>query len=191
MYDMRDVELLYSSVWLHSSRSISFVCLTDEPTAPEGITIVPLEHPEWETKQSKVELFRPDLDLGRVLYIDLDTLVVGSLEDIYSYTGDFCMLADLEGKPQVCRGSGLMAWGSDVDWGIYEAFEALDDTVRQGVYRVGGGRSDQLFIHHHTPVRPHAFQSLWPGQVVGYKSEAGENARVVCYWGRGKPDRCR
>lgn len=190
-YDAECVRRLQRAVSRNVTRPFRFVCLTDE-LAVAGVETIALRHPEWVTKQSKMELFRPELELGRVFYLDLDTVVCGSLEDMLSYDGTFCMLGDLGGKPQQCRGSGVMAWAPGFGAGMYEAFCKLPPHVRDTTYRVGGGRSDQLFINHFMPVRPHVFQQFWPDQLASYKlhcrrrGRPPHNARIVCFHGRIK-----
>jgi hypothetical protein len=107
------------------------------------------------------------------------------------YDGDLCLLDDLAGTYQVNRGTGLMMWSDGFGAEMYEAFRDLDPAIRNDVYRVGGGRSDQLFINHHMPVEPHRFQTLWPGQIVSYKINCRNgipnNARIMCFHGKTKP----
>lgn len=70
-----------------------FVCLTDRPSAlPEDIETLPAACPvglkAWWTK---LRMFDGCLS-GRVLYLDLDTLVVGRLEPIVTYPSTFALI---------------------------------------------------------------------------------------------------
>lgn len=207
-YSALDADKLYRAVARNLERDFRFVCLTElsQNSFDENIKTVALEHPEWETKHSKLEMFRPYLleSWGRVLYLDLDTIILGSLEDIASYDGTFCMLDDFFMSPAL--GSGLMAWGPEIGSEIYFDFIATSVETRNTVYKIGGGRGDQLFIRHHTTTDPHLFQKLWPGQVISYKAHLRNDlcqgwadqapasmkeynprvARVVCFHGRPK-----
>jgi len=58
-----------------------FVCMSNVEVPCERI---PLEH-NWEGWWSKIELFRPGLFTGQVLYLDLDTVIVGSLEPLLKF----------------------------------------------------------------------------------------------------------
>jgi hypothetical protein len=86
-------------------RPFEFVCLTDQPeiviNADESIGVVRIPSfagvvPEngvgyW----SKVRLFDPLLGFhGRVLYIDLDTLLVAPLDPIVDFPADFALTED-------------------------------------------------------------------------------------------------
>ena len=68
----------------------NFYCLSnvDIPT----INVIPLKHnyPGW---WSKIELFRPDLPIeGRILYIDLDSLIVNDLSELANFDSKFAIL---------------------------------------------------------------------------------------------------
>jgi hypothetical protein len=59
-----------------------FVCLTDhDGPMPAGVERIALHH-RWPRYWSKVELFRPGLFTGPVLYLDLDTVVCGPIDDV-------------------------------------------------------------------------------------------------------------
>jgi hypothetical protein len=82
------VTKLQGMVSRHTSESVRFVCLTDRayllPKSVEKIAIaLPRGLKGW---WSKVELFNPSHGLtGRVLYLDLDTILVGDLDPIIHY----------------------------------------------------------------------------------------------------------
>lgn len=66
-----------------------FCCLSNNPDVPGYI---PLRH-NWPGWWSKIEVFRADIPFeGRILYLDLDVLITGSLYDIASYSAPiaFC-----------------------------------------------------------------------------------------------------
>ena len=77
---------------------VELVCLTDRPwQIPRGIRAIPIPSPAPGVKGwwSKVRLFDPRLKLsGRVLYLDLDVLVVGSLEKILAFPAPFALVPD-------------------------------------------------------------------------------------------------
>lgn len=160
----------------------NFRCLTDVPAIPAAIA-EPLVH-RWPGWWSKIELFRPGLFEGPVLYLDLDTLVVGDLSGIASYRGPFAMLADFyaakRGRKQ--GESGVMAWtpGNHTE-AIYRAY--CDNPITRG--------GDGPFIRRH--VKHEYLQDLYPGQLTSLKVHAPprtsngppEGARLVC--GHGRP----
>jgi hypothetical protein len=74
-----------------------FVCLTNrEDELPPDIETIPVDPPRnafaWWTK---LQLFKDDIGLsGRVLYLDLDTLLVGSLLPIVEYPAELALVPD-------------------------------------------------------------------------------------------------
>lgn len=91
------VERLASMVGRWLTRSHTFVCLTDQPNdLPAGVTAIPVARPRnMAAWWSKVQLFRPGLfDVGRVLYLDLDSIVVGSLDIVADYPAPAAFVPD-------------------------------------------------------------------------------------------------
>ena len=160
----------------HLPEPFRFVCLTDMAGIPP-VWAVSLVH-GWRGWFSKLELFRPGLFEGPVLYIDLDTLPVGDLTELASYRGPFGMLSDFY-QPRMAA-SGVMAWtpGPHTE-AIYHAFTKV--TKRPA------GRSDYWYAKN-APV-PERLQTLYPGQLVSFKAHARKGppagARLVC--GHGQP----
>lgn len=84
------------------------VCLTDQPDAmPPDVTPIKISLPPglfgwW----AKVELFNPAHGFqGRMLYLDLDVLVAGSLDVIVDYPAWFAIVPD--GAPNFKPSNGL------------------------------------------------------------------------------------
>lgn len=80
---------------------------------------------------------------GRVLYIDLDTVITGSLDGIADYSGPFAALS-AAGMANECRSSGInssvMSWDSltaptngAVHGLLLEAYEAVSTRLNAGV----------------------------------------------------------
>jgi hypothetical protein len=104
-----------------------FVCLSNQSIP--GVEVLPLEQ-DWPGWWSKMELFR--LELGPVLYLDLDTVIVGSLAQIMRHPHRFTTCSQyvqrIAAHPHMlpltrllC--SGVMAWeGARPD--LYEPFLA-------------------------------------------------------------------
>lgn len=80
---------------------------------------------------------------GRVLYIDLDTVITGSLDGIADYSGPFAALSPA-GMANECRSSGInssvMSWNSltaptngAVHGLLLEAYEVVSTRLNTGV----------------------------------------------------------
>ncbi len=154
-----------------------FVCLSD--VAQFGPTeAVALKH-EWQGWWSKVELFRRDVfeDGELVLYIDLDTLVVGDLSPLREYHGDFATLRDFY-TPSIAA-SGVMLWRAGMV-PLYEA--ALAEPIFPPPQH---GRSDLWWNGHVMP--DDYLQELFPRMFGSYKADGLEEGpgdfSVCCFHG--------
>jgi hypothetical protein len=119
-YTVEYVTRLEAMVAKHLDRPYRFVCLTDRPwLVPAHLESIPMV---WDRTQpgwwAKVRLFDPSLKLtGRVLYLDLDTLIVDDLTPIVEYPADFALVPHAgtfngrEGRAVVKRfNSSVMTW---------------------------------------------------------------------------------
>ena len=156
-----------------------FVCLTD---APGGMgqwgRRLQYGWPKW---WSKMELFRPGLFDGPVLYMDLDTLPVGDLSDLAGYTGQFAMISDLLRKTTLQ--SGVLAFTpGPLTWRFWEQWSANPAGYMKRY------RGDGEWLAVHVP-KADRLQNLYPGQIVSLKRDAKKaappKARLVC--GHGRP----
>jgi len=157
-----------------------------------GIEPVPLIH-RWPGWWSKIELFRPGLFEGPILYADLDTVILGALDDMvlgHRFTVLRNFWADRQGADRV--GSGLMAWDADLSV-IYREFCESSQLVMRD-YTTTERWGDQTFIKDHTPIEPERWQDKHPGRIFSYKRHvvpAGgrvpEGASVICYHGKPRP----
>lgn len=105
-YDHHWVNRLYRAVQKHLSVQHRFVCFTDDSS---GIACQTKPLPKglrgWNAKMA---LHRPVALSGKVLYLDLDTLIVDSLDFVAKYEGDFAILRDFYRADGY--GSGVMLW---------------------------------------------------------------------------------
>ena len=111
-YDASHVERLQKMVVEHLSSIHRFVCLSNVDVPCERISLTK----DWLGWWSKVELFRPGLFEGRVLYFDLDVTLVGGLDEIAHYPEPFAAIKDWL-RPTI--NSSVMVWDSGVADHIY------------------------------------------------------------------------
>jgi hypothetical protein len=80
------------------TRAFRFVCLTDQPEAVTAVGIEAIAVSRLAVSQAywhKLHLFNPAHRLtGRVLFLDLDVLVIGDLAPIVDYPAPFALAAD-------------------------------------------------------------------------------------------------
>jgi hypothetical protein len=127
------VRRLASMVHRWMDRPFRFVCLTDKVKPEFGPNVEPIRVPwtgEFRGWWAKTLLFDRMLGLsGRILYLDLDTLVVGPLAPILDFPAPFALIPHsgrFEGKGglQVVKrfNSSVMVWNAGEQSAIYDTF---------------------------------------------------------------------
>lgn len=163
---------------------VGFACLSDVEL-PSGISRIALEqdYPGW---WSKIEAFRV---VGPVLYMDLDTSIVGPLSPLLDVARAHKFVALRDFNPhQREMGSGLMSWSESMGY-LYKQFHRDPQGImrRCSTPRHWG---DQGYIEKETPGRAY-WQDLLPGAVVSFKKHCARGiptgARVVCFHGKPRP----
>lgn len=184
IYDAIWVERLRAGVARHMPFDHRFVCLSDVDVPCERIQLL---H-DWPSWWSKIELFRLP---GPLLYLDLDTAIVGDLSDLAWQAAQpgLTMLRDFYAPDHF--GSGVMAWGGshyDAPRSIYDAFKAEPDEL---MHRSRARMGDQAYIEEaYGRDRITPWQRLTGGQIVSYKVHCRggipPDARIVCLHGKPK-----
>jgi len=189
-YDYKYVNNIVDSIRENISTSYRIVCITDNDIGLSNHIdeIIPFKH-NWPKWWGKIELFRPDiLQDGQIFFFDLDTFIVGCLDDIIAYRGPFCGLRDFYNLEVMA--SGFMSWQGSRFTRIYDEFVKRPEHFMQ-VNEVAG---DQAFIRRLVQSNQF-FQDQFPNQIVSYKVHCGNgddkkvpsNARVLCFHGKPKP----
>jgi hypothetical protein len=137
----------------------------------------------------KTSLFKPGtfIEGERIVYLDLDTLIVSNIDWLAGYSGRFAMVGQFFADVNwmfAGNQSGVMAWESGFGQEIWDAFEA------QGFPDVRGG--DQAFINS-LKLGPDVFQKMFPDKIVSFKGSRGEKpeqASIVCFHGLPRPHQC-
>jgi hypothetical protein len=181
------VNRLQDMVRRHLSAPHRFLCFTDDP-AGVACEVLPIRAnlPAW---WGKLTLFGHPVP-ERILYFDLDTVIVGSIDDFARYDGPFCVI-----KPFYRDwgfASGVMSIAPDFGNDVWEKFRrnpraAIEHCLRHAHPPWNNG--DQRWLELTVP-RADYWQDLLPGQLVSYKVHCRgglpPDARVVCF--HGKPD---
>lgn len=130
---------------------------------------------------NKLFLFKEGVLEGPTIFFDLDTVIVGSIDDLVEVGDDLCILRDFY-RPRE-YGSGLMTFRTEKMSVVWNEFIQSGCPVMR--------RGDQAFIQQAKP-DAEFFQDQWPGQVVSYKLNCIKHgvpdyARVVCFHGSPRP----
>lgn len=173
-YDAEYVNKLYRGVKRHSQGAMGrFVCFTDDDSGLcDGITAreFPPTPVKWQGWWNKALLFAPQADTslcGRVVFIDLDTVITGSLADLLAFRGRFGLLGTDELSNEGRTGgynSSIVCWDAgdkDIQDAVYGQLEALGSCVTDVIIR---------FDHwlEMTVKRACVLQRELPGQLVEY-----------------------
>ena len=157
------------------NRDFRFTILTEADT------------PGVEGWWAKMFLFQPDLFKpgDRVVYFDLDTILVDDIGFLTEYDGPFAMIEDFF-HPQM-RQSGVMTWpvGDPAAKMVWDYWTGLGRPTAH--YRGDGGFiADALGGMDVAPL-----QQLFPGKIVSLKAHCKEGvpegASVVCFHGTPRP----
>ena len=163
-----------------------FVCFSDREL--EGIKTVKLI-PGYEGWWNKMQMFNTDFKLGnRVVYLDLDTLIVGNIDWLLEYDGMFMGIEDLgsvnEHQPEL-KGrlqSGVMAWDYRLNSHLWNRFTSSGESQRY--------RGDGEYLNHIVPKYQRDFiQKRYKGKLKSYKYQVysegiTDDLSIICFHGR-------
>lgn len=172
-----------------------FFCFTDDPSGVKCRTMDLNRYLEGKPREQlftfqgnsgismgwpNLYLFRTDFPFrGRILYLDLDVVITGSLDDLVRMPGDFIAIKDWWAKN----------WNGSVNLFEAGAFPAIwDDFPPPNVGLYGNG---QDWLAQHVPDG-----TAWPDAwVKSYKIHAQDgippDCRVVVFHGQPKPVACQ
>ena len=174
-YGPEYVNRLAASVARHTTVPHEFVCWTDDSTglacarAPIGTDL-----PGW---WAKLVLFTPHTE--RLLFLDLDTVIVDNMDFLFEYDGPFAILSDFYHPAHY--GSAVMSIAPGFGASIW-----ADYTEAQH----GRWWGDQVWIETCAPGADR-WQDLYPGKIVSYKVQCQDGvpagASIVCFHGEPRP----
>lgn len=163
-----------------------FVCFSDREL--EGIKTVKLIS-GYQGWWNKMQMFNTDFKLGnRVVYLDLDTLIVGNIDWLLEYDGMFMGIEDLgavnEHQPEL-KGrlqSGVMAWDYRLNSHLWNRFTSSGESQRY--------RGDGEYLNHIIPKYQRDFiQKKYKGKLKSYKYQVysegiTDDLSIICFHGR-------
>ena len=185
---------LYDQFLRHAPSEASFLCITDwaDAVADLNVPASPLRQvwPGWWSKICAFEVHGP------VLYLDLDTSIVGDLEPLLAVARDapLCMCRGFWGDQDPNPwNSSVMGWAGDAGV-IYREF-GKSPKAHMSAYGGKDKWGDQAFIKDHWPG---GADSIWlwqdelPGQILSFKRDVLRgadygNARVIVSHGQPRP----
>ncbi len=201
-YGPEFVNKLYGMVSRNLSKPFRFVCLTDNSAGIHaGVDCLPLPElalPEGAPERgwNKLTTFiSPLYDIeGKVLFLDLDVVVVGPLDEFFEVDGDFYIIRDFVRKD----GTG----NSSVYLFRAGAHQDIIDHFRQNFKEIQKlHRNEQEYLSHYLLKRgrlaywPHSWcrsfkYDCLPGVLGSWfrASKIPDDARVIIFHGHPNPD---
>jgi hypothetical protein len=162
-YDATWVEKLKNSVARNLTLEHKFICLSDVDVSCERIPLISTGAGFW----SKLELFRPKLFDGPVLYIDLDTVICASLDDIVNKIKDQRFVMLLETDKNVVS-SAVMWWQGDHSY-LWNQYIKTPEGVLKEQYSKMPRYGDQAFVEDYT--NHTLLQDYIPESWIGWSSQ--------------------
>lgn len=161
-----------------------FICFTDDvENAPDDIEAIPLRPMTWKRASPKAYVYTapfsgaPIEEGERVIMFDLDNIIIGSIDDMAAYVGNFCVRGTFPSSlKKIGRSDGdMIAFkaGSDECKKVYDMVKAEQDTdcaMTEG--------DERLIISKALP-NVDIWQDIIPGQIVSYKEEVRKNPRIL------------
>jgi hypothetical protein len=190
-YGPEYVNKLYAGIKRNTSLSFNLHCFTDDSSGlNSNIISHPLPYKKLDGWWNKLYLFSKEIPItGRILYIDLDTLITGNIDNILIHNDGFVVLRDfLTGIwPSITTndsvGSGLISYESHKHSYIWEEFLKNPEKIIQSIKPNG----DQVWIQKMQSERLY-WQDLFQNQIVSFKVHCNKglsnDARIVCYHGK-------
>lgn len=187
-YTAEHVHALYVGIKTQwpNKEPLRFVVLTDlDDVYSPGFEVRPLRE-SWKGWWAKMEMFSAEHDdLGDILYVDLDTIIVGSLGQLIA-VNQLTLLQDFYHPEKVS--AGLMYLPKYDRPAVWAGWLEEKDVMQRL-----NGDSDYLDIIWRTKAL--RWQTVFPEQVLSYKVHIRQrkgltippNARVICFHGRPRP----
>ena len=176
----------------------SFVCFTEDGSGLDGdieVRPLPSKNDAWKGWWYKAHVFSDAARLtGRILYLDLDTVIVGDMSSLRSYTGPFATLStegfDAEEGYVDGYNTSAMLWEAGPSSDAGRALRVLHDSLRSEVFQCL-----MRWDHWVEMLVPgaHTLQACFPGVFVDYRNHCREQgappkgSAVVCFPRTPKP----
>jgi hypothetical protein len=143
-YDASWVEKLQCGVQRNLTLPHRFVCFSDCDVPCERVELLDGDHGFW----SKLQLFRPGILSGPTLFLDLDTVVCGDLDEVIGRLKNQKFVMWIEADKNI-HSSAFMYWEGDHSylWNLYQS-QCLSHW--QSLYGSPPLYGDQAIISEHT-----------------------------------------
>jgi hypothetical protein len=179
---------LRNSVARNLTLEHKFFCIADElnqaKLTDSDLCVLKMDNPSRLGIIPKLAVYNPAYGFeGRIVVMDLDTLVLGSLDDMFSYSGEFCVRKAY--LPKIGRkfsmiGGDLLAFPAG--FGEREIWDKLISDTK--AFEADSWKGDERRIYDRRLIREEAlqldfWQDLYPGQYRSFKFNNGKDRESI------------
>lgn len=192
LYGPEYVNRLYAMTERNLSRPFRFVCLTDDENGlRRGVDAAPipdirLDPPHDRTAWRKLVLHQAGIGglSGPTLFLDLDVVVVGSLDPFFEYSGEFCIIHNWTHPDRIVGNSSVFRFEVGAHAEVLERFETMPTQHWVDLYR-----NEQRFL---SDVLGRDRMTYWPAEwCVSFKKHCLPRWPLNFGLTAGIPDRAR
>ena len=144
-YDATWVDKLQRGVQRNLTQPHRFVCFSDCAVNCERIELQSGDHGFW----SKMQMFKPGVLSGPTVYIDLDTVICGNIDDVIERIQHEQFVMWIEADKNI-HSSAFMYWQGDHS-NLWDTFISKPLSHWQSLYSVPPLYGDQAVISEHAP----------------------------------------
>jgi hypothetical protein len=204
-YPAAYVNTLWSMIRRNTARPTRLVCFTDDPAGIdatiEARPLPPIDLPasvRWKPWR-KISLWQSNLDgvTGDVLFIDLDVVITGGLDDFFRFEPDktFCVIENWTQPGSGIGNTSVYRFRVGAHPGLYERLQSNPDAV------LAAHPNSQTYISRTIETKTfwpapwcvsfkHTLMPPWPLNFVT-TTALPDTTRVVCFTGKPDPDEAR
>ena len=178
-YGVKYVEKLYADLKKYVNVDYDFYCITDKP---EKLNVPTIRFkPKFKWNLNKFEAYNPEHDIkGRILTIDLDTLILDNIDDIVEFEEEFITC---EAIYQPKRAGGGVV-GATNGYGYNNIWLPLVKNTNEVTKTTNG--AERFFFRQYLKNIPF-FQHKYKG-IYSYKKDGIlDDARIIMFHGRPRP----
>jgi len=193
-FSHHDVNRLHRQIRANLTDYVRFYCLTDDiwQDYSPGVTVLRMwtNLPRW---WGKVDMWNPRLAemFGRAFYLDLDTLIIGNIDDIAAYSGERPLItADwYHGGPS----QSLLIYTPNQFERVWRKFQqSPQHWMQEGDRMHCPNWGDQILLREQCDMEFNYFQGVFPGRLASYKATLKcrppvDSVSIICFHGKPRP----
>ena len=185
------VNALYNSIKRNTTKAFKFVCFSDRRPFNEEIIFKPMDGAgklRWNLKKQIAHREDPDVT-GQVFLIDLDMIITGSLDNLFSYTGNFASIQGVYKNRKGRPAGGFLSFPA----GRYHREIWRELVVNHRKLNSFTGGSERILLDILLCGYKFDFwNTMFPNQILSYREHVKKDApvddcRIVWFHGIPKP----